>query len=96
MGPYPSKEPEPVAAPYMKTEQEMRVTGGFHILELHMASALKGRAVLLLLMGAAARAYLMAKVLKRRSLAREQMTLRLMEERRDQGQERRMVLGPGA
>jgi hypothetical protein len=47
-------------------------------------------------MGAVAGAYPMAKVLKRRSLAREQMTLRLMEERRDQGQERRMVLGPGA
>jgi hypothetical protein len=93
MGPRSYKQPE--TAPYM-AEQDMRVTGGFHILELYMASALKGGAVLLLLMGAAAGAYLMARVLKRRSLAREQMRLRVLEERMDQGQERRMLQALGA
>jgi hypothetical protein len=79
----------------MMAEQDMRAQGGFHVLELHMASALEGGAALLLLIGAAAGVYLMAKLLKKRSLARQQMTLGLMEEQRIcQGREKRMVLAP--
>jgi hypothetical protein len=53
--------------------QDMRTKGGFHVLEVHMVSALKGGALILLRIGAAVGAYLMARVMKRKALAREQL-----------------------
>jgi hypothetical protein len=76
------------------TKQDMRTKGGFHVLEVHMASGLKGGTQILLLIGAAIGAYLMARVLKRKALAREQLRVACLEMRMEPGPDRRGLQAP--
>jgi hypothetical protein len=75
-------------------EQDMWTQGGFHVLEVHMASAMKGGALILLLVGAAEGAYLMAKVMRRKAQAREQLRVACLEMRMEPGQDRRVQQAP--
>jgi hypothetical protein len=67
----------------MKTEQDMSSSStGFHLVEIPTATALKTGTFVLLLVGACLGAYLMWRMLKRRTAAQEQMRRQLGMEMR--------------
>ena len=76
----PVARPQPQA--YMKTSQDMRSTStGFHLLEIHTATAVKAGTTVLVLLAVAVRCFLLWRRMVRRAAAREAWKLQEMNTR---------------